>query len=197
MMYKLLYYMHTSGVINNPWISFVQSTFDEMGASYMFDQQSTHGTSLPVFKMFIKQRLEDQFKQKWSSELESSKVCLNYKMYKSNLCQENYLLCVPDYLKIPFTKFRLANNKLPVIKLSYNNIPRNERLCTLCQSGKIGDEFHYALECEYFKNQRENYIKKYFCKKPNVLKFNSLMNVRGLQLLNLCKFVKIIINSVP
>ena len=46
----------------------------------------------------------------------------------------------------------------------------SERLCTLCNSGQIGDEFHFILEC------RKNYPFKYYYQNPNIIKFNELMS---------------------
>jgi hypothetical protein len=40
----------------------------------------------------------------------------------------------------------------------WNNIPRENRKCTLYNLGEIGDEFHYALNSPYFKQYR--YIDK-------------------------------------
>ena len=33
-------------------------------------------------------------------------------------------------------------------------IDRNKRICQLCQSGSIGDEFHYLFVCAKFEKQR-------------------------------------------
>ena len=37
---------------------------------------------------------------------------------------------------------------------------RENRICPLCNNGKIGDQFHYLFKCQYFGNKRKNYIKK-------------------------------------
>ena len=48
----------------------------------------------------------------------------------------------------------------------------SERLCTLCNSGQIGDKFHFILECKSLENLRKNYLCKYYYQNPNIIKFN-------------------------
>ena len=57
----------------------------------------------------------------------------------------------------------------------------------------IGDEYHMVLECPHFITERRKYVKRYFYKHPNTLKFESLMNCTNKNVLaNLCNFIKII-----
>ena len=53
-------------------------------------------------------------------------------------------------------------------------IPLNERKCILCNT--LEDEFHFVIECPLYKIARSKYIKPYFWKKTNVLKFVELLN---------------------
>ena len=56
-------------------------------------------------------------------------------------------------------------------------IPFNERKCTLCL--KLDDEFHFLLECPLYKDLRKKYVKKYYWKNTNMLKFIELLNYFG------------------
>ena len=42
-------------------------------------------------------------------------------------------------------KFRLSNHRLPVQHRRSLGIPRDEGICTVCESGAVGDEFLYLL----------------------------------------------------
>ena len=44
-------------------------------------------------------------------------------------------------------KFRLSNHRLPIQHRRSLGIPRDERICTICNGGEVGDEFHYLLNC--------------------------------------------------
>jgi hypothetical protein len=41
------------------------------------------------------------------------------------------------------------NHKLPVECGRWQNIERNKRVCVLYQEQKIGDEYHYSMECHF------------------------------------------------
>jgi hypothetical protein len=195
-MYKLMYSMHVTGTYSSPWIVYIQNTFNDLGLSYFWEEQDVQGVSLSSFKALILQRLTDQFIQEWSADVYNSSSCYNYRIYKTTWGMEKYLTCVTENLRIPFTRFRLLNNKLPVTKLRYEGVPRSERLCTLCNSNKIGDEFHYVLECPYFVNNRKIYLKKYYNKDPNTFKLNDLFNCTGKNLISICQFTRIIMRSL-
>ena len=79
----------------------------------------------------------------------------------------------------------------------YNQIPRNERFCTHCNEGKIGDEFHYPFQCSRFHEQRKKYLKRYYWKNPNTLKMDQLFNCEKKTIFfNLTKFCSYIMTHV-
>ena len=56
-----------------------------------------------------------------------------------------------DILKenvIALAKFRTSNHKLPIETGRWSNIPRNQRICHLCET-EIGDEYHYIMKCAF------------------------------------------------
>ena len=72
------------------------------------------------------------------------------------------------------------------------NIDSNNRIsswCFLCNSD-IGDEFHYILQCQYFKPSRKLLLSKYYSNHVNVLKFRNLYDFK--KTLNYANFIKII-----
>ena len=75
----------------------------------------------------------------------------------------------------------------------WTNVERHNRLCQLCQSHEIGDEFHYVLQCPNFVTERKNLIPKYFFNRPNALKLSSLFNKKKSETIRkLCKLIDII-----
>ena len=60
----------------------------------------------------------------------------------------------------------------------------------LCNLEEIGDEFHYILNCPYFKQYRDIYIKKRYTKRPNIINFLGIMaSTNRLNLTNLTVFL--------
>ena len=71
---------------------------------------------------------------------------------------EYYLKTLSPKNKKIFVKFRTANHHLPVETGRWHGKSFSERLCSLCKSGQIGDEFHFILDCKPFENLRKNYL---------------------------------------
>ena len=142
----------------------------------------------------MSQSLSDQFSQEWKSNVDTASSCINYRLFKNELCYENYLNNLSSNLRITYTRFRShfrSRNfsKLPVVSGSYLNISLANRLCDKCDSVSIGDEFHYLLECNFFSDKRKSFVKKYFYNNPSTIKFCQLFNSSGRELINLCKFL--------
>ena len=80
---------------------------------------------------------------------------------KINFALRNIYL--PSALGQRILKFRLSNHRLPIQQRRSLGIPRDERICTVCDSGEVGDEFHYLLNSsnENVKRSRTKYIDKY------------------------------------
>ena len=70
------------------------------------------------------------------------------------------------------------------------------KCCTLCNSGEIGDEFHYIFICNKFNDARKIYVDKYYRQFPNTIKMNELFNSNRLSILKkLVQFIKLIEES--
>ena len=55
-------------------------------------------------------------------------------------------------------EFRCRNHYLPIESGCRTDIPRNLRVCELCND--LGDEFHFLFICPRFSEARKKYIKK-------------------------------------
>ena len=117
---------------------------------------------------------------------------LNYCIFKETFIFEQYFDILDEKDFLTLCKFRTTNHKLPIEHGRWNNIPRENRN-NLCNLEEIGDEFHYILNCPYFKQYRDIYIKKRYTKRPNIINFLGIMaSTNRLNLTNLCKFIRII-----
>lgn len=131
----------------------------------------------------------------WGAEYYTLTFGKKYSIFKDDICAEKYLIVLPRTIYLPLCKFRTSNHKLPIEIGRWENIPLNERQCTLCNSD-IGDEFHYLFKCNHFAAERNTYIKQYFYKRPNIIKFNELMSTSNkVTLTKLSKFVNIIMKT--
>ena len=104
---------------------------------------------------------------------------------------EKYLIDLPDALKYIVCKFRTVNHKFPIETGRYTRIPRNERVFKMCDSGQLGEEFHFCLECPALKELRNKFLPANIYKRPNVINFGRILNRKNkITLVNVAKFIK-------
>ena len=142
----------------------------------------------------VKQTLIDQFFQKWRSDLNNSSKGVQFNSFKDTIELETYFKILPQNLYINMVRFRTGNHKMPIETGRWLNIELSSRKCELCDKDTIGDEFHYLLQCTFFQRDRERFVPLYYFRRPNMMKFNSLLNNHNeVCLSNLGKFMGIII----
>ena len=85
---------------------------------------------------------------------------------------------LPDCVdRINISKFRCRNSKIPAAILGHRDrhTPYEERICSACNIGAIGDEFHYIMQCPVFQLQRQRFIETKYLINPNREKFLALL----------------------
>ena len=55
-------------------------------------------------------------------------------------------------------------------------IERDDRVCELCRLHRLGDEYHYVLECTYCDDLREKNLPRDLFTAPNTVKFQKVMS---------------------
>ena len=104
---------------------------------------------------------------------------------------EKYLIYLPDALKYIVCKFYTVNHKLPIETGRYTRIPRNERVCKMCNSGQLEDKFHFFFECPTLKELRNKFLLANIYKRSNVINFGRILNIKNkITLVNVAKFIK-------
>ncbi len=194
-MYQLLYSMHQSRAINSKWITYVKSLLDDTGLSYVWNNQCILHTN--DIKFTVKQILSDQFIQKWHSYIEQASRGEFYSMFKTEFCLENYLLRLRTDKRVYICKIRCSNLKFPIETGRWNNIPKHERFCNLCNLKEIGNEFHYICTCQKVEivQLRLKYIPSYFVRNPSENKLSGLLSFCNVKVLNnLAIFLKKVSN---
>ncbi|MEW8547695.1 MAG: hypothetical protein AB2693_29660, partial [Candidatus Thiodiazotropha sp.] len=191
LLYKIVF--NSASNKTSKWLEYVKGVMINCGFSGVWDAQGTE--SPKWFVQSIKQKARDLYINEWYSTISKSSSCVNYRLFKDIFNIENYLLKLPFNLKRSLCLFRTRNHRLPIETGKWLNIDIADRKCHLCNAS-LGDEFHYLLCCEKLALERRRYIKTYYYRRPNTIKFNQLMNITNIsELKKLCKFVKIILNS--
>ena len=138
--------------------------------------------------------LKREYMENWFARINNSAKCsVLYVHIKHILEWEYYLSHMPYKLRLALSRIRTCNHKLPIEAGRYGlrYAAREERICTKCNSGSIGDEFHFILTCTNpeLMELRERYISPYYFMYPNMEKLSELFNNRGLKLFKLARFV--------
>ena len=90
----------------------------------------------------------------------------------------------------------MSTDVFPVETGRWENKPLEDRKCTLCSKHDIGDEFHYLFVVDHFISDRKKYLRSYFYKSPNIIKFKELFSSANTRkLVKLSSFVEIIMNK--
>ena len=194
-MYQILFHMYKNNIIKSEYINNIKIIINTCGFSGIWESQSVANPKW--FNLAISQKLQDQYLQNWSSIVDTSLCGTNYRLFKDEFGYSDYLSLLPHYYSNILLLFRTRNHRLPIEVGRCTDIPINERICQFCQKD-MGDEFHYVLTCEHFQTERSDFIKSYYRRHPNVLKFKQLMNSSNTTELKKkkCKFIQIITKSV-
>ena len=178
LMYKLLYKLNRESVYKSPWLNCVKTILEDCGFPGIWESQVIP-CSKECFKQQIKQRLLDQFRQKWAAEIQQSSKCLNYRIFKSNLKIDSYLTTLTYNNRRLLARFRCRNHNLPVETWCHRGIPREQRKCNWCVS-ELGNEFHFILNCSNSNTLRSQLIKIHHTIRPSAFTFDKLMNTSNM-----------------
>ena len=189
--YKLGYNVNQELGGKIEWFENIKNILNNCGISNVWINQYIDNKKW--LKARVKLTLIDQFKQNWQATLQSSPKALNYRIYKDELCFENYfkILTIKDAHTL--CRFRTCNNYLPIENGRWMNIPRNERICNYCDLKEIGDEFHYILKCKdnLLKDERKRCLKVIHIQNANIISFKQIMNNnKHCFLRKLCSFIR-------
>ena len=88
-------------------------------------------------------RLNDMSRQDWHAAKQTNRVCSNYREFKEELVMEEYLTHLSFIDRKNLCKFRCRSHNLPVNNGRFIEVTRSEMQCVLCNTGEVGDEYHY------------------------------------------------------
>ena len=101
----------------------------------------------PTLMNEVKEKYVEFWKHQMANSSKLSLLCTFKKDYK----MEKYLTIINNRnIRKVISQFRLSNHKLQIERRRYENISRDQRICKLCDSGEIEDEFHFTFKCQKF-----------------------------------------------
>ena len=118
-------------------------------------------TMIPIHVKHIQQRIHDVVIQEQDSVmLNSTKLAFYKNIYKiqTRAHYVDIISCRSD--RSILAKLRVRAHKLTIEKGIHIGIPRQNRICTFCNTGPTQNEQHFLLECTAYKFLREEFFLK-------------------------------------
>ena len=123
-----------------------------------------HQSFIEHLKSKMNTALEDKYIRGWTCQINNrneNPILRNYAKFKSKFITEPYLtsLRVKRY-QMNIARFRVSSHQLAIEKGRHQLpvIPPHERLCHYCTKGKVDDELHFLLQCDFNERDRRSFF---------------------------------------
>jgi hypothetical protein len=156
-----------STVHKNVWLYGVEQIMEH----YNIDQNVTNENHHKNQMKRLQNELGNSFEDNWKRELHNDQrpgrghgnKMRTYRKFKHNFGCELYLKCIQNKLmKSSYSKFRLSSHKLKIETGRYIIKPKRllpeERICDMCDSLDIEDEFHFLMKCKIYEKKRTELV---------------------------------------
>ena len=156
------------------WVRYLEFILESLGFYHVWLFQGVGNEN--EFVSLLWQRSRDTFLQSINEQLNESPRASTYILFH-NYGYKSYLniLRIQKY-RHALTRFRHSTHRLAIETGRWHKlykVPRPDRKCQFCDT--LEDEFHFLFECTMFTELRKQYIKPYFWKRPNIIKFTKLL----------------------
>ena len=109
-----------------------------------------------------------------------------YNLFKPSLETEPYVLSnLTKSQRSMYAQFRSGILPIAIETGRFSNVSLNNRLCVMCNSQQIEDEFHFLCECSKYQNERQKLYNKIITKYPD---FMQLDDIDKFMLLNCAQY---------
>ena len=109
--------------------------------------------------MLLRKKVKSDFIAHWKTRIGNPEVEKKLSLYSK--VKEDFQ--VGNYLEMPsfknrqiISKFLCSSHKLRIETGRHSNIPREQRVCQLCETNKVEDEHHFILECQAYNEIRKD-----------------------------------------
>lgn len=110
----------------------------------------------------IETNMKNKYISFWQHNIEHSKKLEFYKVFKNEYTSSDYLTHLrnfPDRRNL--VKLKISNHKLRIEAGRYqkDHLPREFRLCQLCQLNQVENETHFLFQCSSYSLLRQTFFK--------------------------------------
>ena len=134
------------------WCRFVRDLLVDLNLGAHWDSEAI--PSLKTWRLWVKKRLAIKEETEWRNRLLKFPKLRVYRLLKSNLSFESYLLELPLSIRRNFSQFRCGTSDLRIETGRWAKEVVNDRLCCLCGGEEVEDELHVLLDCWVYNHLR-------------------------------------------
>lgn len=105
----------------------------------------------------IVNKMKEKYVELWRHKMNNSTKLSFFSKFKNEYKMEEYLSLIKNpTIRRTLSQYRISNHKLQIERGRYENIPREKRICKLCDSGNVENEFHFVFTCQKYQQLRDN-----------------------------------------
>ena len=139
---------------NEPWILEIKEIFYAINCETIF-HNNCHVVNFKQFLRHAKLTMQSHQAVSWNTSLELKPKLELYRNIKQTLELEEYCkLNLKGSQRCIIAKLRLGILPINIELGRYNNTPREDRLCTVCDKQEVEDEKHLLFSCPVYANER-------------------------------------------
>jgi len=120
--------------------------------------------NLDSLASLYKKKAYAAFVENWESNLKSEcfPILYTYKLLKTDFKMEPYLYLKNDRARKALSKIRTSSHSLEIERGRHSKpkTDRNLRICKLCNSNQVEDEYHFIMQCSLYNDLREELFSK-------------------------------------
>ena len=147
------------------WLDRISEILHKCELAHVFESMSFSAPEMNSLTSQIRVKLQEQFIERWHTEISMLPKLRTYKLFKSTFETEKYLFIFNKNHRQALSRFRLSAHTLEIEKgrwrrklvngkwRSYKT-PIEERLCIFCPNNDVETEFHVLMTCTRYSDLR-------------------------------------------
>ena len=163
--YSVSKLLHLKGIYSwFTYIDHVRSNNQLCVCNNAINQNMNCSCKISVNKVLYKRELGNQYIKKYEEKLQNLDTNSKLILFKSIQFNHPYNLQYYlrnfnfEYRKL-ICKFRISDHSLEIEKGRYKKIPRNERICKICNT--VDNEAHFFFDCSINDSLRNRYLQTF------------------------------------
>jgi hypothetical protein len=140
------------------WASYTHAIMKEVGLEEEWQQEEVG--DLEGWKDLVHRKVEEWEKSRWRQGVASKRKLRTYARLKEELGFEQYLNSPNIKGRRHMTRLRGGSNCLRIERGRWERKAVEERVCLMCNDGRVEDEEHFMLDCALYEDLRKPWLEK-------------------------------------